>query len=56
MENKSIEKQVKDIEETRRLQELAGIKSSNNEADKLWEKLQKEMEYIISLAKKKPNE
>ena len=48
----SIEQQVKNIEEKKRLQELAGIKSSNNnEAEKLWEELQKEMEYIIHLAK-----
>jgi hypothetical protein len=51
-----IEKQVKDIEEKKRLQELAGVKSSNNNAEELWEKLQKEMEYIVALSKNKPNE
>lgn len=51
-----IEKRVKDIEEKKRLQELAGVKSSNNNAEELWEKLQKEMEYIVALSKNKPNE
>ena len=51
-----IEKQVKDIKEKKRLQELAGVKFSNNNAEELWEKLQKEMEDIIDLAKNKPNE
>jgi len=51
-----IEKQIQDIEEKKRLQELAGINSSNSNAEELWEKLQKEMEYIITLSKKKPNE
>ena len=55
---KNIEKQVKDIEEKKRLQELAGVKSSSNddEAEKLWGELQKEIEYIIHLAKSNPNE
>jgi hypothetical protein len=55
---KNIEKQVKDIEEKKRLQELAGVKSSSNddEAEKLWGELQKEIEYIIHLAKNNPNE
>jgi hypothetical protein len=57
MKNKSIEEQVKSIEEKKRLQELAGVKSSiDNNAEELWEKLQKEMEDIIDLAKNKPNE
>lgn len=51
-----IEKQVKDIEEKKLLQELAGVKSSNNNAEELWEKLQKEMEYIVALSKNKSNE
>ena len=51
-----IEKQIKNIEEKKRLQELAGVKSSNNNAEELWEKLQKEMKHIIDLAKNKPNE
>jgi hypothetical protein len=52
----SIEQQIKNIEEKKRLQELAGVKSSNNNDEELWEKLQKEMENIINLAKNKPNE
>jgi hypothetical protein len=48
-----IEQQVKDIEEKKRLQELAGVKSFNNNAEELWEKLQMEIEDIIDLAKNK---
>jgi hypothetical protein len=53
-----IEKQIKSIEEKKRLQELAGVKSStnNDEAEKLWEELQKEMKHIINLAKNNSNE
>jgi hypothetical protein len=53
-----IEQQVTNIEEKKRLQELAGINSSkdNIKAEKLWKELQKEMEYFLVLLRNKNNE
>jgi hypothetical protein len=47
------ERQVKDIESRKRLQELAGIHipSSNIEAEKLWEDLQLELTKFLDLVK-----